>query len=275
MDTETFFNKVDSAAEWLEKRIKTAPKIAVVLSGGLQGFADGIEGAVQISSSEIPHFPTASAEGHLGRLIFGTLKGVPLVAFAGRYHFYEGHSPRAIVFPYFVMGKLGVKTLITTNAVGGINKSFKTGDIMMITDHINMMGFNPLVGLATQRKTDQFTDMTNAYDNGLRDVARKSAGRLKIDLKEGVYIAQSGPSYDTKAEVAAFRKLGVDAVGMSTIPEVIAANFLGIRVLSFSCIANPAADLHKGKMTHAEVLAEMNKAAPKIISLINEVIPQV
>lgn len=272
MEIETFFDKVDESAAWLKSRVNIEPRVAVVLSGGLQGFADGITDAVQISSSEIPHFPVASAEGHSGKLIFGKFKGIPIVVLAGRYHFYEGHSPRAIVFPYFVMAKLGVRILVATNAAGGISKSFKPGDIMMITDHINMMGFNPLVGIATKRKKDQFTDMTNAYDRELQGVARRAAKKLKLDLKEGVYVAGPGPSYETKAEISVFRKMGADAAGMSTIPEVIAANFLRMRALAFSCIANPAADLHKGNMTHAEVLEAMNAAAPRVIALLNEVV---
>lgn len=275
MDMSTFFKKVDEAAAWLKSRIKIEPKIVIVLSGGLQSFVDELKGAVVISSSDIPNFPAANAEGHSGKLYFGAHKGVPIVALAGRYHFYEGHSPRAVVFPYFVLEKIGVKTLVATNAVGGINKTYKPGDIMLIKDHINMMGFNPLVGIATQRKTDQFTDMTNAYDEDLRKSAKKVARRLKINLKEGVYIAQSGPSYDTKAEIKAFRKMGADAIGMSTAPEVIAANFLGMKVLAFSCIANPAADVHKGKMSHAEVLEAMNAVAPKIVALLREMVKEI
>ncbi|HPM41293.1 MAG TPA: purine-nucleoside phosphorylase, partial [bacterium] len=173
------------------------------------------------------------------------------------------------------LAALGVGELVTTNAVGGVNASFAPGDIMLVEDHINMMGVNPLVGLAIQRKTDQFTGLTNAYDSKLREIAKSVAANLKIDLKKGVYLATSGPSYETKAEVRAFRQMGADAVGMSTVPEIIAANFLGLRCLTFSCIANPAADLHPGGMNHAEVLAAMNAMAPKMVALLRGVVKEI
>lgn len=272
MDQESYFSHVEEAAEWLRGRISIAPEVIVVLSGGLGGFADGLADSTPISSASIPHFPRARAQGHEGKLIFGRHAGVPLAAMLGRYHYYEGHSPHSIVFPYFVLARLGAKTLITTNAVGGIDSKFCPGDIMMVTDHINMMGMNPLIGIATQRPRDQFTSMTEAYDAGLMDLARKVASKLKVDLKEGIYVATSGPSYETKAEVAAYRKMGAKAVGMSTVPAVIAANFLGLRVLTFSCIANPAADLHGGQMNHDEVLSAMKAMAPKLIKLLYGVV---
>ena len=275
MDLSSYFPNVDEAAKWISGRVKVKPRVAVVLSGGLGAFADGLEGREEISSAEVPHFPRARAEGHSGKLVFGTHAGVPVAAMAGRFHFYEGHSPQAVVFPTFVLASLGVKELVTTNAVGGVNASFAPGDIMLVEDHINMMGVNPLVGLAIQRKTDQFTGLTDAYDSKLRETALSVAAALKIDLKRGVYLATSGPSYETKAEVRAFRQMGADAVGMSTVPEIIAANFLGIRCLTFSCIANPAADLHHGGMNHAEVLAAMNAMAPKMVALLRGVVEEI
>ena len=275
MDPQSYFKHVDEAVAWLKKHTKKhTPQVITVLSGGLDSFADGLEDACIVSSADIPHFPRAKAEGHSGKLVFGRHGGVEVVALVGRYHYYEGHSPQAVVFPYFVLAGMGAGVLITTNAVGGVNPSLKPGDVMMVTDHINMMGINPLVGLAVQRGTDQFTSMTGAYDSGLRDLALRVAGRLGIELKQGVYLATSGPSYETKAEIGAFRKMGADAVGMSTIPEVIAANFLGLRVLTFSCIANPAADLHEGKMTHDEVLAAMNALAPKVVGLLQGIVEE-
>lgn len=275
MDLSSYFPNVDEAAGWLKKRVSAMPAMTVVLSGGLGEFIAGLKGKTEISSANIPHFSTARAEGHSGKIIFGEFKGVNLAVLVGRYHYYEGHSPQAVVFPHFVLAKLGSKILLNTNAVGGINKSYRPGDIMMIADHINFMGINPLIGVAIQRKTDQFPGLTNAYDSELRKLAKKTAKRLGLDIKEGVYVATCGPSYETKAEIAAFRVLGADAVGMSTVPEAIAANFLGMRVLAFSGIANPAADLHKGDMCHDEVLEAMNGLSPKMVRLLQGVIEDI
>lgn len=272
MDLRTYFPDVDEAADWIRRKAPVAPHVAVVLSGGLGAFAEGLEGKHEIVAADVPHFPRSRAEGHAGKLVFGTCAGVPCVALAGRVHCYEGHAPQAVVFPTFVLAKLGVKALVTTNAVGGVNAGFKPGDIMMVEDHINMMGVNPLIGLAIQRATDQFTSLTDAYDAKLRKIAERVAAAQKLALRRGVYLATSGPSYETKAEVRAFRQMGADAVGMSTVPEIIAANFMGMRCLTFSCIANPAADLHIGTMTHAEVLAAMNAMAPKMVALLRGVV---
>lgn len=272
---ENYFAEVEEAAEWVKHHASIKPRIAVVLSAGLGRLVDDISDAKIISSADIPHFPTSKAEGHSGKLYFGTLAGVKLVALSGRYHYYEGHSPQSVVFPHFVLAKLGVKILITTNAAGGVNQSFKPGDIMMIDDHINMMGINPLIGIATQRKHDQFTNMTTAYDPALRKLATEVAGELKVEIKNGVYLATSGPSYETKAEVRSYRQMGADAVGMSTVPEIIAANFLGLRCLGFSCIANPASDIHEGEMSHSEVLTAMHAMAPRMISLLSGVIEKI
>lgn len=274
MDYDTYFQKVDEAADLLKKNVPATPKILTVLTGGLDEFVNGLEDASSFSSADIPHFPKTRVEGHAGKIIFGKWKGVPLVAMQGRFHYYEGHSPQAVVFPYFVFAKLGVKTVVTTNAVGGINPSLKPGDIMVVTDHINMMGTNPLIGLAVQRKNDQFTGMTNAYDTQLRETAFAVARNEKMELKTGTYIGVTGPSYETKAEIKAYRLLGADAIGMSTIFEVIACNFLKMKVLTFNCIANPAADLHAGEMHHEEVLKAMQKMQPKLVALLRGVVEE-
>lgn len=267
-----FFACVDEAAAWIAERTDVRPKVAVVLSAGLGGVTESIDGPKNFVSADIPHFPKARAEGHRGSLSFGTLEGTPIVAMSGRLHHYEGHAPHEIVFPYFLFEKLGASCLILTNAVGGVNKRFRPGDLMLVTDHINMMGINPLVGISIERPQEQFINLIGAYDEGLREVAKRVAGRVGVKLREGVYMATSGPSYETVAEVAAYRKMGADAVGMSTIPEVIAARFLGMRVMALSCIANPAADLHGGEMSHAEVLEAMEALAPKAVALIRGVI---
>ncbi|MFH0799007.1 MAG: purine-nucleoside phosphorylase [Pseudomonadota bacterium] len=274
MNLQNYFKGIDEAAGWLKGRMKIAPEILVVLSGGLDAFAVGLSERTEIASGDIPHFPVARAQGHAGKLFFGRHSGVPLVVMDGRYHCYEGHSPQTVVFPHFVMARLGVGTLILTSAAGGINPAFRCGDIVAVTDHINMMGVNPLVDIALERKTDQFTNMIDAYDKGLLKIAGKVAAKKKIRLKKGVYIATSGPSYETPAETKAFRKMGADVVGMSTVPEVIAARFLGLKVLSLSCVANAAAHLHKGRMSHAEVLATMDEAAPKMVELLRGVIEE-
>ncbi len=275
MERESFFACVDEAADWIGKRTDMEPVAAVVLSAGLGGLTESIGSPKNFISSDVPHFPSAHAEGHKGSISLGLLRGVPVAAMSGRFHYYEGHLPHEVVFPYFVLRKLGVRYLITTNAVGGINRKFRPGDLMLVSDHINMMGINPLVGIAVHREKDQFTSLVGAYDEGLREIARGVAKGVGLKLREGVYLATSGPSYETRAEIAAFRKLGADAVGMSTVPEVIAARFLGMKVLSLSCIANPAADLHEGEMTHKEVLDAMNRLAPKAISLIEGVIEEI
>jgi purine-nucleoside phosphorylase len=272
MSFEAYFNRVEEATSWLKSKVSIRPLAIVVLSAGLEGFAHDMQDPLAIVSHEIPHFPRARAEGHAGRLIFGYMKDVPIVALSGRVHYYEGHHPSDVVFPYFALERMGAEHLITTNAVGGVKKTFKPGDIMLVTDHINMMGINPLIGISVQRDKDQFTSLVDAYDENLKEIARRVARRIGLNLREGIFLATSGPSYETKAEVTAFRKLGADAVGMSTVPEVIAANFLGLRVLSLSCIANPAADLHEGRMTHEEILRAMKALAPKAVDLLEGIV---
>jgi purine-nucleoside phosphorylase len=275
MDFDAFFPKVDEAAAFLKQKIKISPRVLVVLTGGLDEFVNGLQETLVFSAAGIPNFPKTKVEGHAGRIVFGKWKDVPLVCMQGRCHYYEGHTPQAVVFPYFVFEKLGVKSVVTTNAVGGINSSFRPGDIMVVTDHINMMGTNPLIGIAVQRKTDQFTGMTNAYDRGLREIAFAAAKKEKINLKTGTYMAVPGPSYETKAEIKAFRQLGADAIGMSTVFEVIACSFLKMKVLTFNCIANPAADVHKGEMHHEEVLKAVNQIQPKLVKLLRGVVEEI
>lgn len=275
MDLENYFANVEEAAAWLESRVALKPRVVVILTAGLHAFADALSERQEIPYEEIPHFPRPRAEGHEGRLLFGRHAGVGVAAMVGRFHHYEGLSPQEVVFPLFVLAKLGAQVLVTTNAVGGIKRSFRPGDIMLVQDHINMMGVNPLAGIAVQRKSHQFTSMVEAYDPGLRNLARLAAKGLSIDLKGGVYVASCGPSYETKAEICAFRAMGADAVGMSTVPEVIAANFLGMRCLSFSCIANAATDHHEGAMTHAEVLEAMHALSPRMVSLLQRVVEEI
>ena len=256
---ESYYKKVEEAVTFLRKKISISPKLIVVLSGGLQKSADILTDTLLLKSTDIPHFPQAKAEGHRGELLFGKYHGYPLVGLRGRYHFYEGLSAQEVVFPYFVLKQLGAEIVMSTNAVGGIRADLNPGDILLVTDHINMMGTNPLISLATHHPTEQFTSMNDCYDPHLRKLAHEVAARQKIKLKEGVFIATSGPSYETKSEIKMLRGWGADTVGMSSVFEVIASRFLKMRVLMLNIITNPAADRHEGELSHQEVLDAMEK----------------
>lgn len=272
---QNYFRQVTEAVDFLRKNVSVQPRLVVVLSGGLEAFVEGISQQQKLLSTQIPHFPKARAEGHKGELIFGLYDKLPVVVLKGRYHFYEGLTPQDVVFPYFVLNAFGAQQLITTNAVGGIRHDLNAGDVMITEDHINMMGTNPLIGLAIQRPQDQFTSMQNAYDLELRKLAQKVAQAKKIELKTGVYLANPGPSYETPAEIKAFRQMGADTVGMSTIFEVIAARFLKMRVLTFNIITNPSSDRHTGVMKHEEVLEAMQKAQGKVVTLLQGVVSEI
>lgn len=270
-----YFKQVSEAVGFLKKNVSIPPRLIVVLSGGLGSFLDQVKIEKKLLSTEIPHFPLARAEGHKGELIFGLYEKLPVVVLKGRTHFYEGLSPQEVVFPYFVLHSFGAKILVTTNAVGGVREDLEAGDILLIEDHINMMGTNPLIGLAIQCPQDQFPSMQNAYDVELRKLTEQVAKEKKIALKKGVYLANPGPSYETPAEIRAFRQMGGDTVGMSTVFEVIASRFLKMRVLSLNIITNPSSDRHTGVMKHEEVLQAMQKAQGKVVSLLRGVIGEI
>lgn len=245
---------IDRTVEFIKTKIETVPEIAVVLGSGLGGLGEKIEKPVYIDYKDIEGFPRSTAPGHKGRFIFGTLAGKNVVCMQGRFHFYEGYPMSEVVLPVRVLKKLGVKTLILTNAAGGINRDFSVGDIMLINDHINFMGTNVLIGQNDDSLGARFPDMSYAYDPELRALAKKCAEKTGVEIKDGVYIACTGPSYETPAEIRAFRVLGADAVGMSTVPEVIAANHCGLKVLAFSLISNMAAGILDQPLTEQEVL---------------------
>lgn len=272
MNIQTYFEHVAVAEKFLRSKTKISPKAVVVLSSGMEGFVAAMTDKTEISASDIPHFPTTRVEGHAGKLIFGMYSGVPLVAMQGRYHYYEGHTPQDVVFPYFVMNALGATHAITTNAVGGIRDTLNVGDIMVTTDHINMMGTNPLIGLAMSRTTNQFTSMQDAYSKDLRELAHTVSKAEGVALKEGVYLGTPGPSYETPAEIRMFRQMGADTVGMSTVFEVIACNFLGMKVLTLNCISNVSADRFTGVMSHEHVIKAMKDMQPKVIKLLQGVV---
>lgn len=270
-----FQERIKETVEFLKSRIKIQPSILVILGSGLSAFIDDIEVDQNIPYSDIPNFPKTNIEGHAGRILFGNLKGVPLAVMHGRGHYYEGIDIRDVALPIHVLHIIGCKTLIVTNAAGGINAAFMPGDIMLITDHINLLGVNPLRGVGSISPKNQFPDMTNAYSKALQQVAQDVAKGLDLSLKGGVFIACAGPSYETKAEVRAFRQWGADAVGMSTVPEVIVANYHKMSVVGLSCIANPAADLHPGGMSHSEVLKNMGDVQPKLVKLVAGMIERI
>lgn len=255
-------------AELLAEEIPYRPKIAVVLGSGLGGLAQRLENAVAVPYKQLEGFPVSTAPGHKGQFVAGVLGGREVICMQGRLHFYEGHDMADILLPIRTLRCLGVDTLLLTNAAGGINPQFSVGDIMLLEDHINFMGRNPLVGANDDRFGCRFPDMTFAYSPRLRALAEECAARVGVPICKGVYLACSGPSYETPAEIRAFRTLGADAVGMSTVPEVIAANHCGMEVLAFSLISNMAAGILEQPLTEAEVLEAGAKKGAEMQRLI-------
>lgn len=245
---------VECAAEFIKSKIEGEYEIGIICGSGLGGLCDRVENPVYVNYADIPNFPVSTAPGHIGRFVFGTLSGKKVVCMQGRVHYYEGYSPEDVIMPVRVMKLLGVQNLIVTNAAGGINESFSVGDIMLITDHINFTGVNPLIGKNDDRFGVRFPDMSFAYSPALRKKAIECAKKIGLSLREGVYIGCSGPSYETPAEIRAFRTLGADTVGMSTVMEVIAANHCKMDVLGFSLVANKAAGMSGERLTEQEVI---------------------
>lgn len=263
---------MENAVNYLKSKIDFTPEIAIILGSGLGGLADGIENPVYVDYSELDGFPVSTAPGHTGRFIFGKLSGKKVACMQGRFHFYEGYSMQQVVMGVRALYKLGAKKLIVTNAAGGINTEFSAGNIMMITDHINFMGTNVLIGKNDESLGVRFPDMSFAYDPDLRKTAQKCAEELQIDIKKGVYIGCTGPSYETPAEIRAFRLLGADAVGMSTVPEVIAANHCKMKVLAFSLITNMAAGVLNQPLTEEEVLETGKRKGKELQRLIEKTV---
>lgn len=268
------FAKAEQAAEYIRSKTSVKPQIALILGSGLGPFADDIQNAARLSFADIPHFPKPSAQGHAGKLVFGTVSGVPVAAMQGRVHYYEGLPLRDVIFPMRVFQRLGVKSAIITNAAGGINTSFRQGALMVLSDHINMQGSNPLIGPNDERFGPRFPDLTRVYWKPYRAIAGEAAKRLGIEVHEGVYVAVTGPSYETPAEIRMFRTLGADVVGMSTVSEVIAAAHMGIRVLAISCVTNMAAGILDKPLNHQEVLETGERVKGAFMQLLNAVIPR-
>ncbi len=253
MSDYSYASAEKSAAAIRAKAGSRSPVVGIILGSGLGGLADKIEDAVRIPYGEVPGFPEPKALGHAGTLICGTLAGKQVVAMAGRFHIYEGHAPALAAFPVRVMHVLGVRTLFVSNAAGGVNERYHAGDLMIIADHLNLMFTNPLIG-PQQPGEERFTDMSSAYDDKLRGLLRNAANAISVQIHEGVYAALLGPSYETPAEVRMLRTLGADAIGMSTVPEVLVARALGMRVAGISAITNAASGVSPLPVSHSEVL---------------------
>jgi purine-nucleoside phosphorylase len=264
--------EIDEAAAFIRSRSALRPRLAVVLGSGLGAFLKSLDQAVAFPYGSIPHFPVTTAVGHPGEMALGLCQGVPVVVMAGRAHYYEGYAMGQVVFPIRVLGRLGVKALILTNAAGSVNTTYKPGELMVIEDHINLMGTNPLIGPNEDQLGPRFFDMTESYDPALREIAERACWKAGVTVRKGVYLAVSGPSYETPAEIRMARALGADAVGMSTVPEVIAARHLNIRVLGLSCITNMAAGVLKKKLDHQEVLAVGERVKGALLDVLGQIV---
>ncbi|CAN5657550.1 purine nucleoside phosphorylase I, inosine and guanosine-specific [soil metagenome] len=267
-----YYTRVEQATTFLRARMGEAPDVAVVLGSGLGDFADRLAEPERILYGEIPHWPASAVVGHEGRLVAGSLGRRRVLALAGRVHYYEGHAMEVVTFATRVLGRLGLKVLILTNAAGGINLEFEPGTLMVIDDHINLMGGNPLIGPNEERFGPRFPDMTEVYASRLRRLAAEVASERLVGVKHGVYAALHGPSYETPAEIRFLRTIGADAVGMSTAPEAIVARHMGLEVLGISCITNPAAGVLPTPLVHDEVMEVARRVRGQFSSLLEGII---
>ncbi|MEH7124378.1 purine-nucleoside phosphorylase [Bacillus sp. JJ1532] len=268
------YQKIQQAAQFLKGKYKQQPLIGLILGSGLGVLGDEVEDALKIPYNEIPNFPVSTVEGHAGNLVFGLLNGVPVAVMQGRFHYYEGYSFDKVTFPVRVMKELGIKQLIVTNAAGGVNETYSPGDLMLISDHINNMGNNPLIGPNDSQMGVRFPDMSEAYSKELRMLARKMAEKLNLSIQEGVYVGNTGPTYETPAEVRMLRTMGGDAVGMSTVPEVIVARHAGLKVLGISCISNMAAGILDQPLNHEEVIETTEKVKTHFLQYVKEIVAE-
>jgi purine-nucleoside phosphorylase len=266
------FHRAERAAKFILSKTKLRPRIALVLGSGLGGFADEFAGASKIAYAKIPHFPRSTAIGHAGQLVIGKVDDVAVAGMQGRVHLYEGYSAKEVAFPMRVFARMGVQAVILTNAAGGIKKELSQGHLVILRDHINLQGVNPLCGPNEEKFGPRFPDMTTAYDKTFREIAFAEGRQLGIELAEGTYAALAGPSYETPAEIRYLRGIGSDLVGMSTVPEVLAARHSGMRVLGISCVTNAAAGILDQPLDHREVLEAAERVKSQFISLLRAVI---
>jgi len=277
----TYFDQVAEAASHLKAKLgPPAPQIGIVLGSGLGAVADSVANPTIIPYAEIPRFPHSTVEGHPGRLVAGLLNGVPVAVMQGRVHFYEGYSPQQVTFPMRVLGALGIRAVVLTNAAGGIDEGYRIGQLVALADHINLMGFNPLAGPNEPRfgfrpgSGLRFFDMTEPYSKTLRALAQEAAAAEGFEIPEGIYLAVNGPSFETPAEIRAFRTLGATLVGMSTVPETIVARHMGIQVLGISCVTNLAAGLSSRPLSHEEVFESGRLVEVRLARLFERLLPK-
>jgi len=268
------FSRADVAAKFIQLKTKLRPRIGLVLGSGLGAFADELAGATRIDYAKIPNVPRSTAIGHAGRLVIGKVGDVPVAVMQGRVHLYEGYTPQQVVYPMRVMARMGIRSVLLTNAAGGINRDYKQGCLVVLRDHINLQGVNPLIGPNEDRFGVRFPDLTQVYWKPYQEAALAEGKRLGIEMAQGVYAGLSGPSYETPAEIRYLRTIGADLVGMSTVPEVIAAAHLGIRVLGISCVTNMAAGILDQPITTEEVMETGERVKADFVALLRAVIPR-
>ena len=272
MASTSIYERAEHATRIIRARTTVEPRIAIVLGSGLGGFADDFEDPVGIPYEDIPGFVRSTAQGHAGRLVIGTIDSIPVLAMQGRVHYYEGYSLEEVTFPIRTFGLLGIKTLVLTNAAGGINVALTQGALMVISDHINLMGVNPLRGPNDERFGPRFPDMSSVYAPELQELVVEEARAIGVEVRRGIYGALSGPSYETPSEIHLLRNLGADAVGMSTVPEAIVARHMGVEVLGISCITNMAAGISDEPINHEEVMATGDRVRETFTELLRKVI---
>lgn len=267
-----FYEKVKESAQFIQGRTSLRPTTGIILGSGLGSLVDIMEERAVIPYTEIPNFPRSHVAGHAGNLVIGRIGQEIIAAMQGRFHYYEGFTMKEVTYPIYVMKLLGIENLIVTNACGGINRDFEPGDLMILTDYINMLGNNSLIGENDERSGVRFPDMSEAYAKELIRKAEKTAEKLGISCKKGVYAIFSGPCYETAAEIRAYERLGADAIGMSTVPETIAANYLGMKVLGIACITNMATGIAKTKHSHEEVMRIAGESSEKLCSWVRQLL---
>lgn len=267
--------KINEARDYIREKVNFVPEIGLILGSGLGVLGEEVENKIIIDYKDIPNFPVSTVEGHKSRFVFGTLNGKNVAVMQGRFHFYEGYTIRQTVFPVWVMKALGVKKMVVTNAAGGVNTSFNPGNLMLIKDHLNLSGNNPLIGANIEEFGPRFPDMSEAYSKRMMGIAKKCAAEIDFEFQEGIYTYLTGPTYETPAEIKAFRVLGADAVGMSTVPEVIVANHCGIEVMGISCITNMAAGILDQPLCHEEVMETAEKVRIKFIQLVKALVSNI